>query len=382
MAETRPLDFDLSAPEPSTLPLYRQLGLINGLLIGSAMGLGAWGAEALKVTRLDIPLYLPSLLLGFAAVMFLGGMTGWLTARVARAMLTVLLWVLTAILSMLIIGYMPYHGRTFIAWLADPRFWGKAIYPYTLGGTTSGLILGGLLVILVLGILGLLQGYRLDNMMAEAGRRQTLTGRVWLSLAVPLPIVFLASLVTQNVIANPSATAVELTHRAIAGAQGFEGDYLDLGKVDGVNYVALRGLEGRLEGPFTLAVTEIDSSMGIVIVAANFENGNWVYCRSINDQLIYCYDAARAYDLTLHSLLTGEPVPETCLECDPGAAGAWGDWFAARIEGLGVAPRIERQAQQGSQILFRITGESGLVIECWFEGISPVKLTSCHEITP
>jgi hypothetical protein len=355
------------------------LGLVNGLLIGLAVGLGAWGAEALRVTRLPVPLYAPTLILGLIAATLLGGLTGWLTARLARPILTVLLWVIVAIVSMYLINYLPYQGRTLVAWLADPRFWGKPIFPYTLGGSNSGLILGGLLLILTLGVLGLLQGYRLENLVAEVGRSRVLNGRGWVALLLPMPFVFLASLITQNVMANPAAPAVELTHRALTGVQGFEGDYRALGDSGGVNFAALSGLEGRLEGEYSLGVAEVNPSLSAVIVAAAFANGNRVYCRVINDQLIYCYDAIPAYRQTLESLIAGAPLPDPCRDCDPAATAAWGDWFAARREALGTAPQIEQLAQQGSHTLFQVTGESGATIECWFEGISPIRLTECHD---
>lgn len=380
MAETGPLGLDLSAPEPAALPVYRRLGLVNGLLIGLAVGLGAWGAEALRVARLPVPLYLPALLLGLTVVMLLGGLTGWLSARLGRSIITVTLWVVMAILSMYLISYLPYQGRTLVSWLADTRFWGKPVFPYTLGGSNSGLILGGLLLILTLGVLGLLQGYRLENMIAEAGRKRTLGGRVWVGLLLPLPFVFLASLITQSVMANPAATAVELTHRAFTGVQGFEGDYRTLDDSDGVSFAALRGLEGRLAGDYSLSIAEINPDTSTVVVSASFANGNHVYCRVINDQLIYCYDAAPAYVNTLNSLLTGEPLPDPCRDCDQTAAENWGDWFAARRDQLGAEPTIELEAQQGSHALFRISGQSGAVVECWLAGVSPVRLTECRDV--
>jgi hypothetical protein len=379
MAETRPLDLDLSPPDLNTLPAYRRLGLLNGLLIGLAVGLGAWAVEALRVSRLPVPLYLPTLFLGLVTVTLLGGLTGWITARLARPFVTVVMWVLMAVMSMYVIGYLPFQGRTLVVWLADPRFWGKPVFPYTLGGTNTGLLLGGLLLILVLGVLGILQGYRLENLVVETGRRRTLSGRAWLALVFPLPFVFLASLITQSVMANPAATAVELTHQGISGTQGFEGDFLELGTAGGVNFAALRGLEGKLNGDFTLGIGEVNTMTSTVIVTADFENGNRVNCRVINDQLVYCYDAEPAYNLTLHSLMTGEALPETCRDCDREASGEWGSWFAERHERLGENPRVERLAKWGSHTLIQVTGESGFAVQCWFEGISPVQLTGCHE---
>ena len=52
MAEARPFELDLDEPEQHTRPAYRRLGLLNGLLIGLALGLGAWALEIVRVARL------------------------------------------------------------------------------------------------------------------------------------------------------------------------------------------------------------------------------------------------------------------------------------------------------------------------------------------
>lgn len=382
MAETQSLEFDLSAPEPSQQPVYRRLGLINGLLIGLALGLGAWGAEAVLIASLPVPLYLPSLLLGVAGVTALCGLTGWVTSRIELTAVTGILWVLTAVACILIIGYLPFQGRTLVAWLADRRFWGQVIYPNTLGGTNSGLILGGLLLILVIGILGILQSYRLENIMSTLRGGKSLRPRTWLALLLPLPLVFLASYLTQSMILNPAATALELTDQAITRAQAYEGDDLrELGRIGVINYAALRGLEGRLGGDYTEGIAEANALTSTVVVAVDFEGGRWIYCRVINDQLTFCYDAAPAYINTLQSLITGQPLPDPCRGCDLEAAANWGAWFDERRDHLGSEPVVERLAQQGSQALFRISAGGGesFTVECWFEGVSPVHLTRCEE---
>ena len=158
MAETRsvgPFNVDLSGTEAHQRPAYRRLGLLNGLLIGLALGAGAWGMEMFRVTQLPVTSYMPSLWLGMAAVVLLCGFVGWLTARIGLTIVSVVLWTLTAVASMLIMGYLPYYGRSFAVWLENPRFWGRVVYPYVGDGSPTGLILGGLLIILVLAILAL-----------------------------------------------------------------------------------------------------------------------------------------------------------------------------------------------------------------------------------
>lgn len=380
MAEARPLDLDLSGPEIHALPLYRRLGLINGLLIGLALGLGAWGMEAWRIAQLPIPLYLPSLLLGLAAMAALGGAVGWLSSRIARTPVTVLLWGVTAILAMLLMGYLPYYGRTLVAWLADTRFWGQPLYPYTLGGTVVGLVFGSLLILLALGLLALLQGHRLESVTAEAGHRGRLNGRAWLSLLLPLPLVFVAALVTQSMMSNPAAAATNVVYEAIELARVYEGDLIDLEQETGVEVTALRGVHDRLGETYSLAIVDMNPLNSTVIIRADFDNGAWLYCRVINDQLSFCYDAAPAYTIGLRSLITGEPPPEDCRGCILQAEDEAAAWLAERRDAFGPEPAIERVAQSGSHVLMRVTGEAGLAAECWIAGVTPARLLECTEV--
>jgi len=45
-----------SVPETHIRQMYRRLGLLNGLLIGLALTLGAWGQDAVRAIGLPLPL--------------------------------------------------------------------------------------------------------------------------------------------------------------------------------------------------------------------------------------------------------------------------------------------------------------------------------------
>lgn len=382
MATLESLGLDLSAPDAHKLPVYRRLGLLNGLLIGLALAMGAWGVEAARVAQLPFRLYLPTLLLGMALVVALCTLTGWLTSRVAKAWFTVLLWLVTAVIAVLTIGYLGFYGRTFVVWLADRQFWGRNIYPYNLAAGTSGLILGGFLVYLVIGILAALQSYRLENIIGNLRDKTRLNASAWFGLLWPLPFVFLAAFLTKRSMFDPAAVAANIAHQAIQVAQTYEGDLSALGRASGLNYGALRGVQDQLAGNYTLSIAEINPNNTSVTVAADFENGGWIYCRLINDQLSHCYDAAPPYTTGLALLLSGQPAPEDCRGCLPQMEDeALAGELAALGATLGGDPTIERVAQWGSHVLMRATGMSGEALDCWYEGITRIYLTGC-EPTP
>lgn len=382
MAETHSIDpfgIDFSADAPRKQSGFRRLSLLNGLLIGLAFGLGAWGPEMLRVARLPVASYLPTLLLGMGLVIALCGFVGWLTGRIAHTLFTAVLWAATAVMCMLILGYLPFYGRTFTIWLLDSRFWGRDIFPYTLGGRPAGMILGGLLIILTLTVLGLMQNYRLENINSERSGRGRLTSRGWLALLLPLPLVFLASMITQGVLSNPASTAIAVVNQAISVAKEYDGDLRLLELGDGISYGALAPVQDQLAGDFTLSLVDSNPLTSTVVVGADFAGGGWVYCRVVYDQLLFCSDAAPPYTTGLRSALTGEPLPEDCRGCELGTDETTAAWLMEHRGRWGAAPAIERVAQQGSHVLMRAVGDD-IAAECWIEGLTPTRLTSCQEV--
>lgn len=384
MAATAPVGTLFKGDEtldPHLRPGYRRLGFWNGLLIGLALALGSWGVEAWRLITIPSPQGSTSVLLSGFIVVAVCTFTGWLTARLAWAWLTVLMWFAVGVLAALFIGYQPYIGRTLGVWLADSRFWGIDVFPFTTG-SPLGLILGGLVVILVLTLLGILQGYRLEAAVGEVKANGRLSARAWMLLLIPFPFVFAAAFATSSMQVNPAANAAAVVYDGIEAARTYEGDLFQLGLERGSNYAALQSVRGLLNGSYTLKVGEIDPESSMTFVLAEFEDGTWINCRVQNDQLSFCFDATPLYELGLTSLITGVP-PEDCPTCVPRATEETQEWLAARAPQLGLQPRIERLAQWGGYVLLRATAVDGsFAVECWFDKMSPLTLDHCEEVEP
>ena len=72
-------------------PVYYKLAATNGILIGLFVSLGVWGVQIYALRDLPITPKYGSILLAAALVIGLCGFTGWLTARIARTAVTLLL---------------------------------------------------------------------------------------------------------------------------------------------------------------------------------------------------------------------------------------------------------------------------------------------------
>ncbi len=373
---------DSSHIDPHLRPGYRKVGLLNGVLIGLALALGSWGLEAWNLIRLPVPLAHGSLIVGTLFLTLLCGLSGWLTSRQDRVWLTTILWTVAGMIASLIIGYQPSIGRTSFVWLADRRFWGIPVYPVP-GDNYWAVVLGGLLVILVLLVLAILQGQRLESAQRELKDNGGMSGRSWWMLLVPLPIVAIAAWATASMILNPAASAANVVYDAIEVTRGYEGDLFELGLERGSNYAALRPIQDQMTENYTLKIGEIDPDSSVAFVLVEFENGAWINCRTINDQLSFCYDASPPYTTGLASLISGEPVPEDCRFCLPGVKEETARWLRQQGDVLGDNLQIERLAQWGGYVLMGVRSEAGdQALECWFSSMSPVEIEHCETVTP
>ncbi len=353
--------------------------LINGLLIGLSLASGAWGIQVFTLATTPVPLQYPSLILGSMLLIGLGGVTGWLTGRLSKPSMVAVVWMITAVITTQIINFQPFYGRTLTVWLADRRFWGLPIYPYPFDFTIAQLFTG-FFIILLLVVLGLFQNFRLETIQAEVGENGRLTLRAWAFLLSLMPFVIWAGGITQNIVGEPSVTAVQVVDKAIQRSRSYDGDLFELGLREDINYSALNGVQEQLNGNYTLKVGYLDPSTSTTIIVAHFKSGAWINCRVINDQLSFCNDAAPPYTIGLNSLINDTPVAENCRNCVPEATVEWQTWLQSRREVFGKFPEIERLAQWGSYVLMAIQSEDGrFAADCWFEGNRPIQLISCEE---
>jgi hypothetical protein len=361
--------------------LSLRLGLRNGLLIGLALALGAWAPDAVSLIASPVRLVLPSLLLGCLGLVLLGGLAGWLATWLRRAYASGLVWAVTAVLMTWTIGHLPYEGRSLMAWLADRRFWGLAVYPFD-DAALIGLVMAGFFVMLLLTILGLLQDYRLEGLRLEVNADGRLTGRAWFGLLLPLPLVIGVGLIADHLVNGPLRIPPRLVHEVIRTGRTYSGNLFALSLERGVNYNAISGVRDQMSADYTLGIGEVNlGAADTVFVVADFDNDAWIYCRVVAEQLSNCFDARPPYQQGFLSLLTTGQILEDCPACYIRVSDEQRDWLLARIGNFVDSPRIARLAQQGSYVLMRAESPgSDYAVECLFNGLSPVRLEHCQEV--
>jgi hypothetical protein len=360
--------------------LSLKLGLRNGLLIGLALALGAWTPETIALSTARVRTVYPPLLLGLLALLLSGGLAGWLAAWRGSAAWGGLVWFLSAGFMTWAIGHLPYEGSNLIAWLADRRFWGLSIYPFS-SAAQARLMMTGFFVVLLLSILGLLQGYRLEGVASETDADGHVGMRAWFLLVLPLPLVFGAGLIADNLINSPLRVAPQLVHKAIRTGRTYPGDLFELSLAHGVNYNAIAGVRDQMSAGYSLNLGQIDlGAANSIVVVAHFDNGAWINCRVTADQLFHCYDASPPYRQGFPSLLATGETPQDCRACTVKVSDEQRAWLLERGENLAGLPHVTRLAQWGSYVWMRAEPPTkDYAVDCLFHGISPLTLDHCQE---
>jgi len=355
-----------------------RLGLLNGALVGMALALGAFGPSAWVAGGACSFLWYAGLLFGLICVVVLAGLSGGLAALLPKASLAFLFWAAGGWGVTVVLGHLPYEGSTLVAWLLDRRFWNLSLYPFSPAALVRQ-AMAGFFVVLALAILGLLQPHRLEGVAGACGPNRRLTGHAWFLLALPLPLLFGVGLIADNLVYQPLRRAVGLTDQVIRTARAYDGDLFALSIERGVNYNAAAGVRDLLGPGHVLSIGEIDlGAAGTVFVVAHFDNGAWVNCRIVADQVSFCWDASPAYLRGLPAFLAGQAV-EGCPECKvvvDGAACASPDAWEGRFS---EPPRVRHVAQQGSYVWMRAESAVGdQAVDCLLRGITSVRLVECR----
>ena len=361
--------------------LSLRYGLLNGLFLGLGLALGVWTSDAIFLGLSHVRLVYPSMIAGLLALVFLGALAGWLAAWIARAWASALIWLGAGALMVRVIGMVPYQGRSLAVWLADRRAWGLPIYPYS-EAAGVGVWLAGFFILLVLVFLGLLQPYRLEGVIGETDDKGRLGARGWFLLLLPVPLLVGVGLVADSMVNKPLRVAPQLVSEAITTGRTYEGDLFALGLEEGINYQAISSVREQMSEEYTLSIGSVDLGVSdTIMVVADFDNGAWINCRVVSEQLSYCNDASLPYMQGLPAMIATGNVPADCPYCKFSASDDWRGWLRDRQASFAGTPDVTRLAQWGSYVLVR-AGSPGddYAVECLFEGLRPVRLNRCREV--
>ncbi|MCA9899357.1 MAG: hypothetical protein H6654_09200 [Ardenticatenaceae bacterium] len=368
-----------------TLPSFRRLGLVYGVLIGLAIAVGFWLPKMLVMSRLPVWFPYGGAILSGLAVLLLGGVAGWLSSAVHRPLFAFLVWLATAVLICVGLGTLPPIGQNWAVWLADARFSGLDITPAPDHLFWWSYVIAGFLLISLLPLMAILQNSNLVSAHQELVYGRRLNRQVVFRLLLPALLAgFLGSLFPDLTTSAPR-NALIITDQAIQRVRDYDGELFQLSLDTGFNYNALDSVREQLDGPYTLLVNEVVDEWSSAVITAHFESGAWVNCRvNITQEdatyFSFCFDAGIPFTDGMNHLLYNNVPADSCRRCEVNADATWQTWLQERASLFASEPVWQRVAQYGRFILIEATTSQNSRISCQLEGSEVIQLVSCEEM--
>ncbi len=368
-----------------TLPSFRRLGVVQGLLIGLAIAVGFWLPKMWIMARL--PVWFPyggAILSGFA-VLLLASFAGWLSSTVRRPLFALLVWLGTAVLICVSLGMLPPIGQNWAVWLADDRFSGLTIVQSPDHLFWWSFVIAGFLMVALLPLMAILQNTNLVSVHQEVVNGHRFNKQVVFRLLLPALLAGFIGALFPDLTTSAPHEALVITNQAIQRVRDYDDELFQLSLDTGFNYNALNGVRDQLDGPYTLLVNEVVDSWSSAMITAHFDSGAWVNCRvNITQQdatyFSFCFDAAIPFTDGMNHLLYDNVPADSCRRCEVTAAATWQTWLQERAALFEAPPAWERVAQHGRFVIIEADTSQNSQISCQLEGSEQVQLISCEEI--
>lgn len=272
----------INAQKISAIRRDRQrLGVLYGLLAGTGFALSAWAIDASQLAEAHAYLPWSKFAAGWIAALILGGLAGWLTARLNTALAAGIIWAAVGSLLTLATGWLAYQGILRLFDQFYPEIASQLDYslnPAIEIRTWIAVVVSGLIGIAV----GIVELNQVDSALAGANPFQRLA-----SLSLGLVVFGFAGLVANNLILSNLRQPVITVNNALVYAQDHRGQTLEIHEARQHGQTALRALGELQYQPYRLYVSSFDEYLSMIWVTLDFGEVQ-TRCSVLEKTLSYC----------------------------------------------------------------------------------------------
>ncbi len=264
----------------NTLELKKRkerLAIWSGVIAGLVFSITLWGNEALSLMSAHAADPFARLAMGILPVTALCTFVAWYANRLARAGLSILLWLGAGGLIALFAGHLPFEGLTLFYSLFDPQIAAKVSLPFNAAISTRVLSLV-VIVALLAGVSGILFRRMLENASSNTRRSgAVLTMLVW-------SIFFFGSAwIIHQTLQMPFLRPVEVVNSLVQAKLGNDATPLSADQAAAANMAAIDPVAGLVSEPYRLALMGYDDLVNQTSVLADF-SGGWAQCSVLVDR--------------------------------------------------------------------------------------------------
>jgi hypothetical protein len=277
----KPFPVEILATRPDILRAKHTYGIWFGLGLGLTFSIFAWGLDAYALSRMNGLYPWLKFIGGAIPCMIVGGFTGWLSARLDKPILALLLWAVAASLFAWLTVSLPLQITPRILSLADPGIRDLLHYTYY-ESFSSRFVVAYVWLAIFISIAGLLQIPLSDSAVFSTSFFGKLAPMV-----VTLVLMAICGTIVDtlnNELLRSPIDAVNTTVQFLLDHRGKEIDPLESRRM---HLGALRSAEQLVTPERKFIISGYDQFLEQVQVLARFEKA-WVECDLIVNQLLSC----------------------------------------------------------------------------------------------
>jgi hypothetical protein len=266
---------------PDILKTKHRFGIVFGMVTGLAFAAATWGLDA--ITMSSIHAYQPwlKLIVGALVCAPVGGLAGWLSARLDKPVFSVLLWLGAAAVFAWLSTINSFRIFPALVTQIDPEL--RSFVNYTiyenLGTRTA-------LAYVWTGIFGVLVGV-LQLPLSEGAVFSATYGSKLLPLLVSMLVMVLCGTIVDNLNNEPLRSPTVALYRVVEFAIETRGQEIDPKLARDMRRSTVRAIEDWLDRPYYFVVASFDRELLQVHVYANF-GGDWADCVVVYNQPSFC----------------------------------------------------------------------------------------------
>jgi hypothetical protein len=278
----KPLRSDPIATRPDVLRAKYAYGVWFGIALGLTFSIFAWGIDAYRLQQIN-GLYPWLMFLGGAVPCTLvGGLTGWLAARLDKPIFALILWAVAASIFAWLTVSLPLQILPRLLSLAEPGLTGLLHYRYFPEFASRVGVAYAWLVIFV-SIAGLLQ-----IPLSESAVFATSPLGKFSPILITLVLMAICGTIVDGLNNELLRSPIETVNEAIQFSIDHRGKQIDPAESRKMHLIALRTVQDRITPERKFIVSGYDQFLEQVEILAHFQQ-SWVECLVINNQLSMCH---------------------------------------------------------------------------------------------
>lgn len=272
---------ELTYARPDVLRAKHAYGVWFGMALGLTFSIFAWGIDAYKLNQINGLYPWIKFLGGALPCMIVGGLTGWLAARLDKPLLALLLWALAASLFAWLTVSLPLQILPRILSLLEPGIGDLLHYTYYEAFSSRFGVAYAWLAIFV-SLAGLLQIPLSDSAVFAT----SLFGKIS-PMLVTLVLMAICGTIVDSLNNELLRGPIDSLNATVQFALDSRGTKMDPLEARRMHLGALRSVDELITPARKYMISGYDQFLEQVQVLARFDKA-WVECKLIANQLIQC----------------------------------------------------------------------------------------------